>query len=60
MARRLHHFIGENYQRETSSMNPDYSTIDPQTASPSLDLSASRLFMSWLAEQRISLAFTTY
>lgn len=30
------------------------------TESPKLEISASRLFTSWLAEQRASLAFTTY
>lgn len=40
-------------------MNPNDSTIKQQTTSR-LELSASRLFMSWLGEQRISLAFTTY
>jgi uncharacterized protein (TIGR03032 family) len=41
-------------------MNPDESTINQQAASPALELSTSRLFMAWLAEQRVSLAFTTY
>ena len=41
--------------------NPDESTIGhPPASSQNLELSASRLFMSWLAEQQVSLAFTTY
>jgi hypothetical protein len=32
----------------------------PSTSAPSLEISASRQFTSWLAEQNLSLAFTTY
>lgn len=32
----------------------------PIADAPQLDISASRLFVSWLAEQRASIAFTTY
>ena len=32
----------------------------PQTAVPSLEMTGSRQFTAWLAEQQISLAFTTY
>ena len=36
------------------------SESSPSSDKPRVELSASRLFTSWLAEQRISLAFTTY
>ena len=33
---------------------------DPTEAQPQLELIPSRQFTAWLAEQRVSLAFTTY
>ena len=36
------------------------STISESRAGPSFELLASRQFTGWLAEQRVSLAFTTY
>lgn len=35
-------------------------TAEPAAAGPKLEIAASRQFGSWLQEQRISLAFTTY
>ena len=32
----------------------------PSTSAPSLEITASRQFTCWLAEQNLSLAFTTY
>ncbi|MBD1806731.1 TIGR03032 family protein [Microcoleus sp. FACHB-SPT15] len=36
------------------------NSATPSTSAPSLEISASRQFTSWLAEQNLSLAFTTY
>lgn len=33
---------------------------EPSKPGPQLDITASRQFTAWLAEQRVSLAFTTY
>jgi uncharacterized protein (TIGR03032 family) len=38
----------------------DHSTAAPSDSEPWLEAAASRHFPSWLAEQRVSLAFTTY
>ena len=45
---------------EDTNGRHELGRIIHQPASPVLELLASRLFMSWLAEQRVSLAFTTY
>ena len=36
------------------------NSATPSTSAPSLEITASRQFTSWLAEQNLSLAFTTY
>ena len=36
------------------------NSATPSTSAPSLEITASRQFTSWLAEQNVSLAFTTY
>jgi hypothetical protein len=36
------------------------NSATPSTSAPSLEITASRQFASWLAEQNLSLAFTTY
>ncbi|MEG5162998.1 TIGR03032 family protein [Microcoleus sp. AT3-A2] len=36
------------------------NSATPSTSAPSLEVTASRQFTSWLAEQNLSLAFTTY
>jgi uncharacterized protein (TIGR03032 family) len=36
------------------------NSVTPSSSAPSLEISASRQFPSWLAEQNLSLAFTTY
>jgi len=41
--------------------NPDPAAGDEQNReNPSLEMLASRQFTAWLAEQQLSLAFTTY
>ena len=41
-------------------MSNEPNTVPPSGAEPKFDLTASRQFTAWLAEQRVSLAFTTY
>ena len=36
------------------------SSVDSSSAAPQLEITGSRQFTAWLAEQRVSLAFTTY
>ena len=40
--------------------NQTVMAFTPSTSAPSLEITASRQFTSWLAEQNLSLAFTTY
>jgi hypothetical protein len=40
--------------------NQTVMAFTPSTSAPSLEITASHQFTSWLAEQNLSLAFTTY
>jgi uncharacterized protein (TIGR03032 family) len=48
-----------DFNHDSISNNPNQTAANT-TATPSLEITASRQFTSWLFEQNISLAFTTY
>ena len=52
----IFHFSRRTGHTVESNAHDPHSSV----AQPQLELTASRQFTSWLAEQRVSLAFTTY
>src|SRR5919199_745366 len=47
-------------RQSTAASSSNFPQAVGTTATPALEINASRQFTSWLAEQNLSLAFTTY